>query len=275
MPNGSGDKPAPDYNGAAQRQFDSNQQTWQQQQAANRPDQTNAFGTTSQWSQGPDGSYSQQTQLGGQLGQYASGLQGQLDGSWKPGQVMDGNAARDQAIQGAYGQATSRLDPQFRQREESQRAQLAAQGLSAGDAAFDNQMGNFGRDRNDAYTSAMASAIAQGTSAGNSAFQNNLAAHQQTTADHQLPLQGLAALNQFTGQQGFQAAGQAQGLQALPAAQAQGNYQLQQQQQDAANAGGFWGGLGSLGGAAIGFGLGGPAGGMLGQKIGSTAGGMP
>jgi Chaperone of endosialidase len=107
----------------------------------------------------------------GGLGQGAENLMGQIGSQ---GALPTGMEARDQAITGAYNQAASRLDPQFSQREESLRAQLANQGLDPGSEAATAEMGNFGRQRNDAYSSAMANAIGQGTSAGNAIFQQGL-----------------------------------------------------------------------------------------------------
>jgi hypothetical protein len=158
---------------------------------------------------------------------------------------MTGDQARDQAINGAYSQATSRLDPQWSQREQSTRAQLSAQGLDADSQAYQNQMGNLGRERNDAYSSAMNGAIGQGTAAGSAVFQQNQAAQMQ-------PYQQLMALQGLSGQSQTPYAGQAQGAQYLSGAQAQ--YQGAQNQY-ATNQGSknsTMGGLGSLAGSAVG-----------------------
>lgn len=61
-----------------------------------------------------------------------------------------------------YGRYTSRLDPQFAQQEDQLRTRMYNMGLREGDAAFDQQMGNFGMTRNDAYENAMRQAIAGG-----------------------------------------------------------------------------------------------------------------
>lgn len=53
-----------------------------------------------------------------------------------------------------YGQATSRLDPQWAQREQQMEAKLRNQGIKPGDEAWDTAMANLGRDRNDAYQQA-------------------------------------------------------------------------------------------------------------------------
>lgn len=144
----------------------------EKQAVGNHPNQTSPF-ASSQWTQGPDGQWSQNVSLSGGLQQGADNLMSQI-GSQDP--IGTGDDARNQAITAAYDQAASRLDPQWAQREESTRAMLANQGLPAGSEAFGAEMGNFGRDRNDAYSSAMANAIGQGTAAGHVAFADNLAA---------------------------------------------------------------------------------------------------
>lgn len=68
------------------------------------------------------------------------------------------NSAQDVADK-AYGAMTSRLDPQWAQREEQQRSTLANQGLVAGGEAYDNAMREFHNARNDAYQQANLGAI--------------------------------------------------------------------------------------------------------------------
>lgn len=54
----------------------------------------------------------------------------------------------------AYGAMTSRLDPQWQQREGMERTRLHNQGLVAGGEAYDNAMREFNEGRNDAYQQA-------------------------------------------------------------------------------------------------------------------------
>lgn len=108
---------------------------------------------------------------------------------------MTGDSARQQAIDSAYGQATSRLDPQWDKRMEAQRTQLLNQGLDPTSEAGRNAMSELGQQRNDAYGSAMNSAIAQGTAAGDSAFKNN----QQAL---NMPLQQMAMIKALSQQSG-------------------------------------------------------------------------
>ena len=53
-----------------------------------------------------------------------------------------------------YGRATSRLDPQWEQRMGDKKAEMVAQGLRPGDAAYDREMENLNRSRTDAYQQA-------------------------------------------------------------------------------------------------------------------------
>jgi hypothetical protein len=220
---GKGDKgpAAPDFASAAEKQAASSEQTTQEQIAANRPaSQSNAFGATSQWTKQPNGQWTQASSLGGPLGSAASGLEGQIAAN--AGQpAMNGEDARTQAINGAYGQSTSRLDPQWSQNQEQLQTQLANQGLDPSSEAYQNAMGNFSRSKNDAYTSAMNSAIGQGTAAQATTFGENQQAQNQ-------PYQQLGELSGLTQQQQTPYATQAQPTQYLPAAMAQYEGALQQ-----------------------------------------------
>jgi hypothetical protein len=80
-------------------------------------------------------------------------------------------------------QATSRLDPQWNQRQSQMETQLANQGITRGSAAYDQAMQQFGQQRTDAYNQAMMSAQ---TGATQQASQNNamdLALRQQQAAE--------------------------------------------------------------------------------------------
>ena len=95
----------------------------------------------------------------------------------KLGAIDDGSKARDQAITGAYNQASMRLNPQFEQADAKMRSRLAAQGLDPNSQAARGAEAQLSANRNDAYSSAMNSAIAQGTSAGDSASETRLHVH--------------------------------------------------------------------------------------------------
>jgi hypothetical protein len=230
---GKGGPAAPDFNAAAQ-----------QQAASGHNNQTNAFGARSQWTQGPNGQWTQNATLGGDLGQGVQNLE-QGIANQDPSAV---GHARDQSITGAYNQAASRLDPQWRQAEEAQRSQLLNQGLDPGSQASGQAMGDFNRNRNDAYSSAMNNAIMQGNAGTQSELASQMAPYQQLGALH-----GLTQQSQGPGETQF-----------LPAAMAQYQGALQGYGTQQAGKNSLLSGLGGLGGMA----LGGPPGAMAGGALG-------
>jgi hypothetical protein len=189
---------APDYTGAAEKTA-----------AANRLNTHNAYGGGVTFN--PDGSVSQS--FGAGMQPAVDRLTQQLANNYaKP--MDDGSAARDQAINAMYGQATSRLNPQWDNRGSQLQQQLANQGLDPGSQAYRNAEQSFGQDRNDAYSSAMNSAIGMGNQAQNLTFQQNMAARNE-------PLMALGQFQQFLGQPGYNP-----GANYLGAAQLQGDYQM-------------------------------------------------
>lgn len=254
---------APDFQKIAKQQSAISQQNVNQQTAANRADQTNAFGATSDWTQGPDGQWSQKSSFGGPLGEALGNLTSQVANQ---GALPTGDQAREQAISSAYGAAMSRLAPMLAQREQGLRARLASQGLDPTSEAAQAEMGNFERGRNDAIQGALSSAIGQGTQAGNAIFQ-------QGVQSQQLPWQQLQQLQGLGQQASYNMAGQAQTPDMLGAAgqQYQADQQAYAQQQQGKNS--TLGGLGSLAGMAGGFMLGGPVGAGIGGKLGGMLGG--
>ena len=98
--------------------------------------------------------------------------------------VPTADQATRQAVQDAlYQQATSRLDPQWQQSASDLDARLAAQGITQGSEAYDREMANFGRNKNDAYNTAMNSAITGSTDEMLKQYQAQLASHQQEVSD--------------------------------------------------------------------------------------------
>lgn len=251
--------PAPQaYKAAAEKQNAEAGQNLQTQTLANRPNVSTPF-ASDQWVQGPDGQWTRNIGLSGGFGSVAGGLGNQAQGllgqaqsalsapmDWSPfGAIQTGDQARQQAIDAAYGQSTSRLDPMFSRREEALRTQLLNQGLDPTSEAFENAMGDLGRERTDAYQAALNSAIGQGTTAGQAAFTQNLQARQQALAEalrrRGQPLEELqSTLGLAGGLQGFLqtpsfiGAGQLAPTNYLGALQAMQN-QAQQQQQAAAD----------------------------------------
>lgn len=239
--------PPPDYQGAQSADLQ-----------ANRPNQTNAFGSTLTYGKDANGNVTQTQGFGGPFGDLSKSLMGQAAGTmgqpmdWSQfGQIGNGDDARNQAINAAYGQATSRLNPQWAARDEALQAQLANQGLDP-QTSQAGRMAQFQQNqaRNDAYGSAMNSAIMQGQAAGDSVFRNNMMSRQQAIAEalkaRGMPMAELGQLGGFLGQEGITGQSNQMG-----AAQALSNYYLgemdRQDSQAADIAGGLFGGLGALG----------------------------
>lgn len=153
---------------------------------------------------GPDGKPLQSTQFAGGLGDAATGLQQQAGAlgtamDWNQfGSVGTGDDARNQAINASYGQATSRLDPQWDRRMDAQRTQLLNQGFDPTSEGYKSAMQDLGFQRNDAYGSAMNNAQMMGQQAGDSVFRNNLASQQNSISNmlrqRGLPLQEMEQL---------------------------------------------------------------------------------
>lgn len=74
----------------------------------------------------------------------------------------DFSADGQRVANAVYGQATSRLDPQFSQQQNDLDARLAAQGIARGSEAANREIDNLSRARNDAYNQANFSAIQAG-----------------------------------------------------------------------------------------------------------------
>lgn len=81
------------------------------------------------------------------LSTLGANLSGQL-GDKLTGNFSLGNEATESRL---FDLGRKRLDPLFSQRDEDLRARLANQGIKAGTAAYDREMGNLGQQQNDAY----------------------------------------------------------------------------------------------------------------------------
>lgn len=174
---------------------------------------------------------------GGQIDARIAGLtpgQG-IQRSFDPGQAVQGSvggdleAARLAATNAVYNQATSRLDPQWAQREEQNRVRLANQGLSENSTAFQTAMGNMERDRTDAYNQATYSSIGAGEDAANALFGRQLGQGQfanDAAGQMYSQNQGQAAFNNTAQQQGYD-----QNLQQIQTQIAAGQFANQARQQ--------------------------------------------
>ena len=219
---------APDPTVTAQAQTASNVATATANAELNRVDQTTPYGSSTYNITGtnPDGTpqYSQTTSLSpteqnlfnmGQqgettLGQTALGQLSNLQNAYSTpfsfggpqvtGQVA-GQQDQGQAIQNAqnaaYQSQTQYLDPQFQQGQQTLNAQLANEGLSTGDTAYNNAQTNFANQKQQAYQSAQDAAVTAGQNEQNTLFGQGLSsANLQNSASAQALNQQLGLYNQ-------------------------------------------------------------------------------
>ena len=139
---------------------------------------------------------------------------------------------RQKAEDAAYTRSSSRLDPQFQQREQELLVRLRNQGLSPGDQAYDAAMANFGRERADAYEQARLGATMEGRAEADQFFGQQLGSYQANLgAQGQGFQQALSSQQQNVGQQAQEFGQELQGQQANLATQNQAFGQGIQQNQ--------------------------------------------
>jgi len=150
---------------------------------------------------------------------FDSGGQAQrsLDFSGAPSLNTDFSGLAKQAQDANYASQTQYLDPQFDQSEQQMRSRLSAQGITQGSDAYNQEMANFDRSKQSAYSDARNQAVGQGNAQANALFGQNLAARQQGVgeATTQGNFANSALAQQFAqnqGQAGFYNAAQAQGF---------------------------------------------------------------
>jgi hypothetical protein len=227
--------PAPDYKGAAEATA-----------ASQRNNQITPYGNLT-WSQGPgtagrsefqmdeSGTFGRNVEIPGQEGQWTStisldprvqqtldsqlALSGQMGdlANRQAGQVagqgpMDQSSVQQTADK-AYEAMTSRLDPQWKQREQMMQTQLANQGLAPGGEAYSNASRDFNNARNDAYQQANLGAIATMPQT-----------YQLAQAQYDQPLNRLNALRTGAQVQNPQFSGSGPATNYLGGLQSQGQY---------------------------------------------------
>jgi hypothetical protein len=113
------------------------------------------------------------------------GVQTSLDYRHAPGLpgVGDFSADRSNVTDALYRQATSRLDPRFRQDQSDLDAKLANMGIVRGSDAWNREEGNLSNQRNDAYDQALYSAIGAGGDEQSRLFGLALNARQQAVGE--------------------------------------------------------------------------------------------
>lgn len=179
---------------------------------------------------------------------------------------QDQGAAIKQAQDAAYKSQTQYLDPQFQQGQQSLNAQLANEGLSTGDTAYNNAQTNFGNQKQQAYQAAQDAAVSAGNQEQNTLFGEGLSsANLQNSASAQALNQSLGLYNQPLNQYNALATGaqvQNPNFTSVPAVNQAGTdvagitnsayqNQLARYQQQQAGVNNLFGLGGSLGAAAI------------------------
>lgn len=203
---------APNYSALASQQAEMANKNWQTQLQANRPNQSNQFGTST-WSQDPTtGQWSQSTQLNQpqqdifnrqqanqqQIANMAGGMLGGLDTS-----QIDLSKAPGMGTVGGFNQQATDLynqlaQPQLDRQRAAKEAQMAAMGLSLGSGkAYDTQQELLNDSAN---RSAMMAAQA-GIQQGNTMFGQQNQLHQQGVQD--ILSQKQANLGQLSGLMGL------------------------------------------------------------------------
>lgn len=258
----------PDYVGAAKQQGVENKETAVANTSLGNPNVFSPYGnqTVTYDTTGPAGNYqptitqsltpqAQQTldaqqrvqtglaNLGEQgIGQVQRVMGTPFDASGVPKSPINPGMTAQQAIM-------SRLNPQLQQNREAQAQRLANQGIPVGSEAWNNEMRQQGQNENDLYTQAALQGIGLDTQAHQSGLQEAMGLYNQ-------PLNQVTALMsgsqiqtpQFQNYQGSSA----QAAPLYQAAQNQGQYEQNAYAQQMAGYNSMMGGLGMLGGAAIG-----------------------
>ncbi len=195
---------APDPYTVAGAQQKVNDQTARLNAQLNRVNENTPYGSTSYTQNGdswtrndtlnPDAQnaltnyYKAQGGITGQLANASNNLQGigtqfdtsGLSGLYNPNFQQsvgpnDFSADGKRVSDSLYGQATSRLDPQFANQDESLQNKLSNQGIFQGSEAYQRAMDQQSRNKNDAYNQANYSAIQAGGQEQSRLFQDALA----------------------------------------------------------------------------------------------------
>lgn len=166
-----------------QQQADINRQNAEYEAQLNRVNTSGPYGSVN-YTVGPDGRYTQTTQLSPeqqqlleqqqglqlQQGQIASGLAEQLRNATASPFSLDGlpaaatpdNAMRQRIEGEVYDRNKYWLDQRFNQEREAQMQNLADRGIPMNSEAWGRAMADFDKRRNDAYADARTNAIATG-----------------------------------------------------------------------------------------------------------------
>jgi len=297
MGGGSSPPPAPDYTAAAKEEGAQNLALVQAQTMANRPNQTNQYGsstwtqdpTTGQWSNQVSlnptlqNIFNQQTGMMGQATSMAGGLLSDYQNNWQQGQnTMQGILNQAQQINPASATAAfmSQMQPYLDKQNSAMNASLAAQGMAPGGEAWGQGQTFQSMNQNNAEAQAI---INSGTLAQQqmSQLQGQYAMAQALQTNPLQQYESLMSGNTISGTPQFQSftnAGVSSAPDLVGAEQATYQAQMDQYNANKSSSQGIGGMLGTIvGGVAgsivpgvgtvAGMGLGGAAGGLMGSMF--------
>lgn len=125
--------------------------------------QRGPFGSVN-YSEGPDGRFTATTTLD-PTAQRARDMAGERLGMFSSRfgtGPSDFSGDRSRVEDAVYSKFSSRLDPQYQDRERSLMSRLAAQGIVQGSEAYQKELDNFNRERRSAYDEARTSSVLAG-----------------------------------------------------------------------------------------------------------------
>lgn len=102
-----------------------------------------------------------------------------------PAMPVANEATRQSVADSLYNQSASRLDPMYSQASSNLDSKLAAQGITQGTDAYNREIDNLMRDKNDAYSTAMNTANLSGIDAMTNLFGMGMDARQQGVSEAQ------------------------------------------------------------------------------------------
>lgn len=258
---------APDYAALAQTQGDINQSAANAQTAANRPTQINAQGNTLQWSQGPNGQWTQQVVLTPEAkaaqdtsiwktnaanNDYNDILHNYLSTYKAPASSEDPIFSGKSVSDALYGSVMDRGRVEQQRENDSLTSQLRNSGLQPGSEAYDRAMKNLMTSQNDSNLLAAQNATLAGANESRAQYNTYLQGRNQ-------PIQEMSGLAGMAGSpaaqpvfQGFSGATGYNPTDLVGAAQAQ--YGAKQAGANASNSkkSGLMGAGASLGGSYLG-----------------------
>lgn len=189
----------PNFGGLAAQQNTANNAATNLTNQANRPNQTNAMGSTT-WSMNPDGTWSNNSSLSGPAqGLFDQTMQGQSNLTSQVGQGLDYSSLGQMPQVGSYSQPVINAwnalqQPGLDQQATAYRNRLAAQGITQGSTISNNAERNIGNT----WTDASNKAILAGYQQGNTEFGQALQARQQGASElqnkYQAAQQGIGTL---------------------------------------------------------------------------------